>query len=367
MDSPVEVRACPIGKSKETEVSQRKFDFIEDFGEGAPTMVPAFDVSFRHEAVVHMVLQFLGVKNTISDSRLQGAFLRIHDAACENRIAHWNEVKELLRGTMSLRACNMLSAGGELSSDTPCTKFLVLTTQRSRSASFCENLCNHPEVYCPQSELLVDFSFRQYKEFVSPEEWTRAADAAFARVCSDAEQQGKQIAGFQLMYNQVKGPFQTVEKIKFPEAWFKNYLLKSQVRVLHLVREAVILRLASNFPDRTVMRCPCWSFKKDRVAEVSRDHRPQAMIPAFWERDCHTTWAKTWWPSVVIPLSRIWLTVSQRTTADRFHYTRTVQIWWKVIWWSVGFMIPMVRMYIIRNPEIGIMPVKANSISGSYD
>ena len=43
MDSPVEVRACPIGKSKETEVSQRKFDFIEDFGEGAPTMVPAFE------------------------------------------------------------------------------------------------------------------------------------------------------------------------------------------------------------------------------------------------------------------------------------------------------------------------------------
>ena len=196
---------------------------------------------------MHMVLQFLGVKNTISDSRLQGAFLRIHDAACENRIAHWNEVKELLRGTMSLRACNMLSAGGELSSDTPCTKFLVLTTQRSRSASFCENLCNHPEVYCPQSELLVDFSFRQYKEFVSPEEWTRAADAAFARVCSDAEQQGKQIAGFQLMYNQVKGPFQTVEKIKFPEAWFKNYLLRSEVRIVHLVREAVILRLASPF------------------------------------------------------------------------------------------------------------------------
>ena len=49
------------------------------------------------------------------------------------------------------------------------------------------------------------------------------------------------------MYNQVKGPFQTVEKIKFPEAWFKNYLLRSEVRIIHLVREAVILRLASPF------------------------------------------------------------------------------------------------------------------------
>eukprot|EP00435_Cladocopium_sp_Y103_P015718 s3252_g3.t2 len=204
-------------------------------------------VSFRHDAVVHMVLQFLGVKNTISYSRLQGAFLRIHDAACENRIAHWNEVKELLKGTMSLRACNMLSAGEELSSDTPCTKFILLTTQRSGSTSFCQNLGNHPEVYCPESELLVNFSFRQYKDFVSPEEWTRAADDAFARVCSDAEEQGKQIAGFQLMYNQVKGPFQTVENTKLPEAWFMNYLLSSEVRIVHLVREAVILRLASPF------------------------------------------------------------------------------------------------------------------------
>ena len=181
----------------------------------------------------------------MSDARLHGAFLRIHDAACENRIAHWEDVKELLKGTMSLRACNMLSAGD--SSATLCTKFLVLTTQRSGSTSFCENLGNHPEVYCPQSELLVDFSFRQYKDFVSPEEWTRAADAAFARVCSDAEQQGKQIAGFQMMYNQVKGPFQTVEKVNLPESWFKNYLLSSEVRIIHLVREAVILRLASPF------------------------------------------------------------------------------------------------------------------------
>ena len=71
-------------------------------------------------------------------------------------------------------------------------------------------------------------------------------------------------------------------------------------------------------------------------------HRPWYQL-LNRSRDCHTTWGmKTCLK--VIPLSRIWLTVSQRITADRFHYTRTVQIWWKVIWWSVGFMIPMVRM-----------------------
>ena len=131
-----------------------------------------------------------------------------------------------------------------------CTKFLLFTTQRSGSTWFCEALGRQREVYCPEmSELLIEFSRKPYRQVSadSAKEWTRAADAAFARVCSDAERQGKKIAGFKLMYDQVKGPFQTMDNVNLPEAWFKNYLLKSQVRVLHLVREAVILRLASNF------------------------------------------------------------------------------------------------------------------------
>ena len=126
---------------------------------------------------------------------------------------------------------------------------------------FSEALGRQREVYCPEmSELLIEFSRKPYRQVSadSAKEWTRAADAAFARVCSDAERQGKKIAGFKLMYDQVKGPFQTMDNVNLPEAWFKNYLLKSQVRVLHLVREAVILRLASNFlTGVNVVRCPC--------------------------------------------------------------------------------------------------------------
>ena len=133
-----------------------------------------------------------------------------------------------------------------------CTKFLVFTTQRSGSTWFCEALGRQREVYCPEmSELLIEFSRKPYRNVSadSAEEWTRAVDAAFARVCSSAKQQGKQIAGFKLMYDQVKGPFQRMDNVTLPDAWFKNYLLKSQIRIIHLVREAVILRLASNFQE----------------------------------------------------------------------------------------------------------------------
>ena len=116
----------------------------------------------------------------------------------------------------------------------------------------CEALGRQREVYCPEmSELLIEFSRKPYRNVSadSAEEWTRAADAAFARVCSSAKQQGKQIAGFKLMYDQVKGPFQRMDNVTLPDAWFKNYLLKSRIRIIHLVREAVILRLASNFQE----------------------------------------------------------------------------------------------------------------------
>ena len=63
------------------------------------------------------------------------------------------------------------------------------------------------------------------------------------------------------MYNQVKGPFETMDNVKLPEAWFQKYLLKSQVRIIHLVREGVILRLASTY--QTGMR-------RDVHAEVSK-------------------------------------------------------------------------------------------------
>ena len=129
-----------------------------------------------------------------------------------------------------------------------CHKFLVLTTQRSGSTWFCEALGHQTEVHCPplEGEMLIQYSFKSF-ENVSIEEWTRAADEAFNRVCREAEQQGKDIAGFKLMYDQVKGPFRTLNGAKLPEQWFFDYLVKHRVRIVHLVREAAILHLASDF------------------------------------------------------------------------------------------------------------------------
>lgn len=129
-----------------------------------------------------------------------------------------------------------------------CTKFIVLTTQRSRSTWFSEALGNQPEVFCPTaSESLITFSKRSYKEQISPEEWAHAADHAFDAVCKEAQKHGKKIAGFKLMYDQVKGPGQVINGTHLPDGWFQEYLHTRKVRIVHLVREAVILNLASSF------------------------------------------------------------------------------------------------------------------------
>lgn len=127
-----------------------------------------------------------------------------------------------------------------------CSKFIVLTTQRSGSTWFSEALGNQPEVLC-LSELLITFSKRSYKEQISAEEWAHAADHAFNTVCKEAQKHGKKIAGFKLMYDQVKGPGHLINGTHLPDGWFQEYLHTRKVRIVHLVREAVILNLASSF------------------------------------------------------------------------------------------------------------------------
>ena len=102
-------------------------------------------MSNRRDIFVHMVLQFLGVKDMVSYPKLQGQFLRIHKVACEDRIADFNAVEQLIRGTMSERACKMLSHHQQTvdrhvvpdDGSPACNKFIVLTTQRSGSTWFC--------------------------------------------------------------------------------------------------------------------------------------------------------------------------------------------------------------------------------------
>ena len=55
------------------------------------------------------------------------------------------------------------------------------------------------------------------------------------------------IAGFKLMYNQVKGPGKTANGTNLPDGWFQEYLKASMVGIVHLVREAVILHMASDY------------------------------------------------------------------------------------------------------------------------
>eukprot|EP00438_Fugacium_kawagutii_P009250 Skav231861 [mRNA] locus=scaffold2307:197280:197945:+ [translate_table: standard] len=70
-------------------------------------------------------------------------------------------------------------------------------------------------------------------------------DQSFNRVCKEAQSRGKAIAGFKIMYNQVRGERHKVNGVDLPREWFKDYLQRRNVRILHLVREAQILTMAS--------------------------------------------------------------------------------------------------------------------------
>ena len=108
------------------------------------------------------MLQFLGVKDIVSYPKLQGLLLRIHRVTCEDRIADFNTVKQLIRGTMFDRACEILCRRQQTvdkhvvpgDASPTCNKFIVLTTQRSGST---EALGHQPEVLCPfHSEMLIN-------------------------------------------------------------------------------------------------------------------------------------------------------------------------------------------------------------------
>ena len=84
-------------------------------------------------------------------------------------------------------------------------------------------------------------------EQISAENWTKSADQAFDTACKQAREEGKMIAGFKLMYDQVKGPGRTVNGTNLPDGWFQEYLKARKVRIVHLVRKGVILHMASDY------------------------------------------------------------------------------------------------------------------------
>eukprot|EP00438_Fugacium_kawagutii_P034684 Skav231155 [mRNA] locus=scaffold3252:33702:36594:- [translate_table: standard] len=128
--------------------------------------------------------------------------------------------------------------------DPKCTKFVVFSTQRSGSGWLTNALNQQPEVWC-RGELVVEFSRRPEAEVSISANWMDEVDRIFDSACKDARSEGKRIAGFKIMYNQVKGEHHKVNGVDLPREWFKDYLQTRNVRILHLVREAAILSMSS--------------------------------------------------------------------------------------------------------------------------
>jgi len=127
----------------------------------------------------------------------------------------------------------------------PCQKkFLLLTTQRSGSTWTCSLLHQQKGVSCggrqgvlgPISELLIHYSYKK-KAFpkVTWQEYQRDLDKAFAEACHEHRETS---IGFKLMYDQIPPQFLEDGKLK-------HYLKENNVSLIHLVREAKILVLAS--------------------------------------------------------------------------------------------------------------------------
>eukprot|EP00438_Fugacium_kawagutii_P009252 Skav231863 [mRNA] locus=scaffold2307:206489:207352:+ [translate_table: standard] len=126
--------------------------------------------------------------------------------------------------------------------DPDCTKFIIFTLPRSGSDWLTDALGRQPEVWC-RGELLFGFSYQPEAKVSA--NWMDEVDQKFHMVCKDARKQGKSIAGFKIMYDQVRGERDIVNGVNLPRDWFKDYLQKRNVRILHLVREAQILSMAS--------------------------------------------------------------------------------------------------------------------------
>jgi len=126
-------------------------------------------------------------------------------------------------------------------------KYILFTTQRSGSTWVCQLLNLQPSITCGiegRSELMISYS-RRIEENKNIQWETYRAD--FLNAVRDASDvaRGRQsegfshvAAGFKLMYDQVPQQFMTN---------FLCLLEEEEIVVLHLVREAKILKLASKY------------------------------------------------------------------------------------------------------------------------
>lgn len=133
--------------------------------------------------------------------------------------------------------------------DLKCQKYIILTRQRSGSTWFCNLLDLQNGITCGgsdfvqgirMSELMMgkrykpfpEYSWSDYEKQLSP----AFQDAVEASSCGSSSEAGA--AGFKLMINQV--PRQFVD-----DGQLFDYFKKNDIIVLHLIREARILRYGS--------------------------------------------------------------------------------------------------------------------------
>jgi len=126
-------------------------------------------------------------------------------------------------------------------------KYILLTTQKSGSTWFCSVLHQQSGISCggrpspydtPESEPVIKYSKLSRRGTIGNVTWQqyqKDLDKAFAEVC---EYNPATSIGFKVMYNQI--PPQFIE-----DGRLQTYLGDNGVGIIHLVREAKILNLAS--------------------------------------------------------------------------------------------------------------------------
>jgi len=160
----------------------------------------------------------------------------------------------------------------------PCSsKYVLLTSQRSGSTWVCDLLNRHPSIACggpfaknPHeervSELLIAYSYKHQREGglwnVTWPQYKESLDKAYDSVCTENPNPS---IGFKLMYNQI--PNQFVE-----DGRLARYFREHNVHLVHLVREAKILKMASTY-----------SSVAERVDFGSMHASNQSMVEKFRE------------------------------------------------------------------------------------
>jgi LPS sulfotransferase NodH len=146
-----------------------------------------------------------------------------------------------------------------------CGLYLLLTTQRSGSTWACQLLNSQPGINCGLqgvplgdgnsgtiSETMIQYSFMRRKDpalrNVTLDSYTVSLERALTKAAESSRcglDGAGGAAGFKLMYDQIPDHLVAVPKGRQEAAPLMKWLAERRVSVVHLVREATILRFAS--------------------------------------------------------------------------------------------------------------------------